>query len=157
MRGFLSWVILTVLGVANLIPNGNFTNGLNGWNRLWSREPGTTQIFLDPTMGYSGHAAVRIEHQGQLDWSFHSKPNLNVQAGDLFEMAGWVKIEGAGQCSLGVVTYDALGKVHDWNYGGCFARAKPNWQYLHARFAIPSDIVAKIQLRFTGTGLPSVR
>ena len=49
------------LAEENLLVNGDFENGLQGWAKPWSRVP-SMKAALDEQVRHGGKAAVRIEH-----------------------------------------------------------------------------------------------
>jgi hypothetical protein len=132
-------------GSANLIANGGFEETEQGqalgWSRLWTREPGRGRVVFDREVSHGGNCAARIEHQGAADWSFNSEKLLDVRSGDLFALQGWVKIQGTGNATLGVVTYDENGKALEWDFGGRTATGPSNWRLLRSRFVIPRNVV----------------
>ncbi len=102
----------------NLIANGDFEKGSEGWLALWTRNPGTGKTAFDTREKHSSTQSMRIEHTGDKDWSLSHAEQLNVVPGDIFALSGWVRLQGKGNASLGVITRDADGKVLDWNHGG---------------------------------------
>ena len=131
---------------ANLVANGGFEKTeqgrASGWTGLWTREPGCGEVTLDKEISHSGNFSARIEHRGEEDWSFSSEKRLDVKPGDLFTLQGWVKIKGAGNTTIGVITYDEKGKAVEWAFGGRTAAGPRDWQLLHSRFVIPRNVVA---------------
>ena len=101
-----------------LLRNGDFEHGTEGWDALWAREAGAAKAVLDTAERHGGAQALRIEHTGQGDWSLKHSLNLKVQPGEIYEFSAWVRLQGAGSATLGVVTRDAAGNTLDWAYGG---------------------------------------
>lgn len=123
---------------------------MTGWHPLWTREANAGKLYLDETVFHQGKWAVRIEHAGQKDWSFTPKIEIPVLKDQIFELDSWVKINGAGSCTLCVITYDANG-VLDWIYAPRTTVQSADWQNLHARFRIPKN-VTQIVPRWIGNG-----
>ena len=135
----------------NLVVNGDFEAGTEGWAALWTRDLGAGQAALDANERHSGLQAIRIEHTGDKDWSLAQTLQLGVKPGEIFELSAWVRLQGNGNATLGVVTRDANGQVLSWDYGGRTARQTKGWLPLRARFIIPAG-VASIQCRLIGYG-----
>ncbi len=143
------------LAAENLITNGGFESGLEGW-RVWSRKTDAITPALDRQSAHRGNAALRLEHRGEEDWSLEPTGRLEVHAGDLIELEGWVKVQGQGTATLCVSTWDAQGKAIAWSYGGRTAAEAPAWQHLTTRVAVPPN-VAQVQPRLIGYGPATIR
>ena len=100
---------------------------------------------------HSGVRAIRIEHRGDRDWSLAQTLRLDVNPGEIFELSAWVRLQGNGNATLGVVTRDANGQVLSWDYGGRTEHKTKTWVPLRTRFIIPNS-VASIQCRLIGYG-----
>lgn len=133
------------------LTNGSFESGLDGWRPFWSRAERAGRVQLDTAVFHSGHASARIEHHGDQDWSFEPDLRLPVRAGDLFEYAGWFKVQGAGSVTLCVSTWDQNDKVIEWSLGERSIREGVDWQHIRTRFVVPAN-VARIQPRIIGFG-----
>ena len=97
-------------------------------------------------------AAARIEHRGGKDWSFEPGLRVPVQAGDLFELEAWLKLEsGGGSATVCVSTHDRSGQALDWAYGGRSVSTTTDWQRLRTRFVVPEGVTV-IQPRLIGYG-----
>jgi hypothetical protein len=120
----------------NLLDNGGFEQGRSGWRDLWSRT-GEGRDTLDEQRKHAGRQAIRIEHSGPKDWSFQRDETLDVKPGQIYEFSGWVRVEGEGTATLGVILRGSEDRVLDWAYGGRTARAADDWQRLVCRFVIP--------------------
>jgi len=151
------WACLVAMpgkaGVASeqLLSNGDFEKGTEGWNVLWARESGVAKAVIDDAERHGGARALRIEHTGQRDWSLAHSLNLAVQPNEIYELTAWVRVQGAGNVTLGVVTRDAAGKTLDWAYGGRSTTETKNWRCLRSRFIIP-PATATICPRLIGNG-----
>jgi Glycosyl hydrolases related to GH101 family, GH129/Carbohydrate binding domain/Family of unknown function (DUF5696) len=151
------WVCLSAAPVQagaaseQLLSNGDFEKGTEGWNALWAREPGAAKAVLDDAERHGGAHALRIEHTGQRDWSLAHSLNPAVQPGEIYELTAWVRVQGAGSATLGVVTRDASGKTLDWAYGGRSMTETKGWRCLRSRFIIP-PATATICPRLIGDG-----
>jgi hypothetical protein len=139
----------------NLVVNGDFKAGTEGWSALWTRDPGAGKAALDAGERHSGLQAIRIEHAGDKDWSLAQTLQLDVKPGEIFELSAWVRLQGNGSATLGVVTRDAGGQVLSWDYGGRTERQTKGWLPLRTRFIIPNS-VASIQCRLIGYGPATV-
>lgn len=139
----------------NLLVNGDFEKGTEGWNALWVRESGMGKSVLDAAERHSGTQALRIEHAGQKDWSLAHLLTLNVQSGEIFELAAWVRIQGTGSATLGVVTRDSAGNPIDWAYGGRSTHETKSWRLLRSRFIVAAG-TATICPRLIGNGPATV-
>ncbi len=135
----------------NLVVNGDFEAGTEGWDALWTRDLGAGEAALDSRERHSGVRAIRIEHRGDRDWSLAQTLRLDVNPGEIFELSAWVRLQGNGNATLGVVTRDANGQVLSWDYGGRTEHKTKTWVPLRTRFIIPNS-VASIQCRLIGYG-----
>lgn len=145
---------ITALGAENLVVNGDFEKDLSGWNRFWSRTPGGSAAVQAQKV-HGGRQAVRIEHTGSADWSFQQTTPLRVKPGDIYELSGWVRVEGQGNVSLCVTLYDAAGKAVDWSYGESTSTATDAWRPLRSRFIVPAGTATMLP-RFIGYGAATV-
>jgi hypothetical protein len=141
--------------VLNLVPNGDFEKGLSDWRGLWTRESNAGQVVLDMQTYHRGTCSARIEHWGKQDWSFDPNAWVDVKSGDLFELEAWVRIQGNGHVTLGVVAYDKRDSVLDWQFAGRTLTGPKGWTSLLCRFFIPQNIV-KIHPRLTGDSISVV-
>ena len=133
----------------NLIANGDFESGLEGWNSFWSRDTGAGTATLDSEAAHSGKSSARISHTGGHDWSFNPKDYHKVQPGGIYELSGWLK--GKGEAALSVVTRKADDSVVAWTHGDSTLSATGDWAPIRARFLIPPDIHSMLP-RVTGHG-----
>lgn len=138
----------------NLLVNGDFQQGLAGWNELWTRTPGGT-LALDRQVRHAGAQAVRIEHTGQRDWSLARQQSLEVKPGQIYELGGWVRVQGQGDTTLCVTLRDAGGEVMDWIFAGDKSAASDGWRLLRSRFVVPPG-ARSIQPRLIGEGPATV-
>jgi len=142
-----------ILLASNLVENGGFDAGWAHWNPLWTRTPNAGTLTLETA---EGETRLRIEHHGSEDWSLSPTLRVPVQMGDRFRFSAWVAVEGDGNVSLSVVTYDDAGKVLDWSYAETTLHHAPTGRQLETRFGIPAG-VASIQPRLIGVGPAVVR
>jgi len=138
----------------NLIPGGDFENTLAAWNEVWSRTP-AARAMLDTEQVHGGRQSVRIEHTGSRDWSFQQAHGLEVKPGEIYELSGWVRLEGEGDATLCVTLRDPQDEVISWTFGGQTTRATDQWRRLRSRFVIPPSAAA-IRPRLTGNGPATV-
>jgi len=151
------FVLPTILyAEENLLVNGGFEQGLEGWAELWTRTPGAGKLRLDTTAPHQGKQAVRIEHRAESDWSFHPHRLCDVEPGDIYRLRAWVRLEGTGQATLSVVLRGEGGRVIEWVYAGDTTAATEDWRQLESRFLIPAGATS-IQPRLTGSGPATVR
>ncbi len=134
----------------NLVGNGEFAQQLTHWSAFWSRS-GEGSVQLVQRIGSPSNQAVQIEYPGQLDWSFSQDRSVTVQAGDIFELSGWVQVTGRGQASLSVILYDQEGQSLSWDFGGRPLRNLPRGERITRRFVIPRR-GARITARLMGSG-----
>ncbi len=120
----------------NLLVNGDFEQGLTGWGKLWTRS-GSGEATLDDQVRRFGRQAVRIRHTGEQDWSFSQEKPIEVAPGQIYELSGWVRLSGQGDCSLSVILRDAKGDVIDWSFGAATTQQSEPWRQLRSRFIIP--------------------
>lgn len=139
----------------NLLANGGFEEGLRGWHKLWTREPGAGRAELDAATRREGKQAVRIEHSGAQDWSFGQEQTLAVSPGQLYELRGWLRLEGKGNAQLCVILRDKKGEAINWAFGGRSTTATDGWRPVRSRFLIPEGAAA-IQPRLIGHGPATV-
>ncbi|MCU0981573.1 MAG: carbohydrate binding domain-containing protein, partial [Pirellulaceae bacterium] len=148
------WLVLTAAAGDELVVNGGFERGRTGWSEFWSRTPGGTAV-LDAERVHGGKQALRVEHTGSQDWSFPQQRKLDVQPDQIYELTGWLWVEGSGDATLSVILYDAQNDAIDWSYGGQTVKAADRWQPVRSRFLIPRG-AATIVPRLMGTGPATV-
>jgi hypothetical protein len=154
--GLLVWCFAShVTSAAEpLVVNGDFENGLEGWQRLWSRD-GEGRVALENQAARGGRNSARIEHAGQQDWSFQQLAALDVRPGQIYELTGWVRLQGSGSATLCVTLRNAEHAVIDWSYGGQTTGASDDWKPLRCRMLIPPD-GRQIIVRLIGSGPATV-
>jgi Glycosyl hydrolases related to GH101 family, GH129/Carbohydrate binding domain len=140
----------------NLLVNGDFEQGLAGWNPFWSRQPSAGSVEIEKTTARQGKNSVRIRHRGTDDWSLAAAEPLRVRPGELYVFSGWVQLAGKGNCEISVILRDAAGQVIDWTYAGRQARATDGWRMLKARFMIPPGATTMLP-RVIGYGPATVQ
>lgn len=139
----------------NLLVGGDFEQGLTGWSKAWSRA-GVCEAKLDRQQKRGGEQALRVEHTGADDWSLGQEKRQSAVPGEIYELAGWMQVQGKGYGQLCVVLYDAQGKAIDWSYGGREVRATDGWQEVRTRFIVPPG-TKEIWPRLIGAGPTTVR
>lgn len=140
---------------ANLVENGGFESGFSGWRPFWSRQAGAGRVVLEQSIVHSGANAARIEHEGTEDWSFEPESRVSVQAGDIFQLEVWAKLQGPGSLSLCASTWDAQGRNVSWSEGERTVNSLEAWTRLTSRFVVPKG-AAQIQPRLIGYGKATV-
>jgi hypothetical protein len=121
------------------------------WHPFWSREQGKGQATVDTAVTHDGRPTIRIEHRGKEDWSLAPKSRIAVEAGDLFELTAWLKIDGDGRAEVSAVTYDKDGKTIDWSFGERSLQGPSDWRQVTTRLFIPAG-VKEIAPRLIGHG-----
>ena len=145
----------TATAADNLIVNGDFEQGLAGWTSLWTRTPGG-QVKIDAAAPHGGRQSARIEHTGAKDWSFAQQKPIDVQPGQIYDLSGWVRVEGSGNATLCVTPRNARDEVTDWSFAGQTAEASPQWRPLRTRFLVPAGTKTMLP-RLIGNGPATVR
>lgn len=152
----LALILLSPIASAQdeLIVNGGFEQGLDGWNEFWSR---ANRGSGSPTNqgAHGGETCLRVEHLGERDWSVQQSQRVEVAPGEIYEMSAAMRLEGDGRTTLGVVLRDAQGKTIDWAFGGRSIGASDDWRVVRTRFVIPHN-GATIIPRVIGTGPATV-
>lgn len=123
-----------------------------GWT-LWTREKGGAEATVTED-ARSGRQAGRIVSSGVKDWAFNNTLSLPVKAGDAFELAAWVKNNGAAapDAHLQVVSYKN-GKVADFSMVSVpLGSAGKEWREFKREFVIPAG-VDRISIRVIGDGV----
>ncbi|MFP4058569.1 MAG: glycoside hydrolase [Candidatus Brocadiia bacterium] len=151
----LAFGVCAAAGGENLVANGGFEAGLEGWHPLWTRAPKAGEAAVDRTVRHGGRQAARIVHTGARDWSFGQERELSVEPGQVYELGGWVRLEGAGRAELCVVLRDAAREVISWTFAGRSTGASPRWRLLRSRFVVP-PAAATLRPRWIGTGEATV-
>ncbi|MBM4032056.1 MAG: hypothetical protein FJ291_09755 [Planctomycetes bacterium] len=155
----VSLALLVCRGLAlageNLLVNGGFEEGLGGWSKLWTRTPNAGSAQLRQEGAHGGKGCAQIEHTGASDWSFAQEKPVAVQPGQLYELRGWVTVEGRGTAELCVVLRDAKGEVLDWVFAGRRSGATAQWRLLRSRFVVPAG-ASSIVPRLIGNGPATV-
>jgi hypothetical protein len=138
----------------NRLVNGDFELGLTGWSELWTRTPGG-KLDLDAQERHGGKQAARIEHTGLQDWSLAQRRSLEVKPGQIYELSGWVRVQGRGDTTLCVTLRDAADNVTDWIFAGQTTGATEGWRLLRSRFVAPPG-AKTMQPRLIGSGPATV-
>ena len=137
-----------------LLTNGDFEQGLTGWNPFWSRSGGG-EVGIDTAEAHQGDQAVHIQYDGNEDWSFPQSKSLAVQPGDIYQLTGWLRIQGEGSASLSVILYDRQGKSLSWDFGGRPHSHGEQWRHVQRRFVVPQE-GATILPRLMGHGAAQI-
>ena len=110
-------LVLAAPAQENLLVNGDFEQGLAGWSDLWTRTPGG-KLSLDRQQRHGGTQALRIEYTGQRDWSLGQQRSLEVKPEQIYELSGWVRVQGRGDTTLCVTLRDTGGNITEWVFAG---------------------------------------
>lgn len=143
-------VRLSAAAASASLANGGFESGLDHW-RTWSRTAGALTATVDRESPHGGHAALRLDHRGDADWSLEPALRLEVQPGDLVELACWVQREGEGTATLCASTWNVRNEVVAWSSGDRTTFPVPGWQHLRTRIVVTSPIT-HVQPRLIGSG-----
>jgi hypothetical protein len=138
----------------NLVKGGDFEQGIAGWHPFWSRDSAGRAV-LDRDAKRGGRQAVRVEHTGKRDWSLAQERWLEVEPGQIYELAGWVRVQGEGSATLSVILRDSKQKVLDWSFAGRTVHETKDWRALRSRFVVPPGTAA-MQARLIGYGPATV-
>ena len=138
----------------NILLNGRFEQGLAGWSDLWTRTPGG-KLTLDGRQPHGGGHAARIEHTGTKDWSLAQQKSLEVKPGQIYELSGWVRLQGEGDATLCVTLRTDTDQVTDWAFAGQTTRAMESWRELRSRFVVPAGTKTML-VRLIGNGPATV-
>ncbi len=138
----------------NLIVGGDFEEPVHGWRDYWSRD-GQGKMLADTSVFQSGKQALRVEHPGGDDWSVQQEVSLPVEPGEIYELAGSLRVEGEGTATLCVILYDRQKKTLSWTFGGQTVGSSGQWQSVKSRFLVPAA-GATITARLIGTGPATV-
>src|SRR5579862_7061139 len=118
------WLVCASLALAhadgNLIANPNFDTVLpsgqpQGWS-FWTRTQGAGSIEFDRPSPQSQIRSIKVNYHNSDDWSLASDAQTPVHPGEIYELSGWAKAEGAQDAVLSVVTRSADGQTIDWSY-----------------------------------------
>ncbi|MCU0961064.1 MAG: carbohydrate binding domain-containing protein [Pirellulaceae bacterium] len=144
------WFICSACDGTELIVNGGYEDGLNGWGKFWARSgQGSADLASAPI--HEGQYAVHIGYAGAEDWSFPQAQPLRVQPGETFELTGYLRAKGDGRTTLSVILYDADQRAMSWSFGGGTVRNTEAWRKVQSRFVIPPG-AATIVPRVMGYG-----
>lgn len=143
---------LPLSGQQNMIDNGSFENGLNGWAQFWSRTAHAGSVSVVSNVFYDGGHSAFIEHHDAQDWSFAVNKRYPVKAGEIYEYSAWVQTEQAEWANLSVITYDENQQVIEWSFAGRnIAMVQDHFVLNTTQFIVPEG-VCYINPRFIGGG-----
>ncbi len=151
---FCSISLSTAAAQENLISNGDFERGLQGWRDFWSRS-GAGQAVLNTSAADSGSQALQVEHPSDKDWSVQQAESLQVEPGEIYELKGKLRVQGEGDATLCVILYDEDNKALSWTFGGRTVNSAKDWQAVRSRFLVPAQ-GATIVARVIGVGPTTV-
>ena len=155
MTFFLSLAALPGFSASLLITNGGFEEGLAGWRPFWTRDARTGSLEFDHQVVHSGTTSARLTHRGAQDWSLETAVRYGVEAGDVFSLEAFVRVQGEGRAVVCVSTWDAKGQVIEWSFGEQSVSASKDWTRARSRFVTPAGVV-QIQPRVIGYGPATV-
>ncbi|NQU10290.1 hypothetical protein HQ590_05845 [bacterium] len=123
--------------------------GVTDWQPLWTRTPTAGVAVVDNEVRHGQNPTMRIVHRGTNDWSLTPNRRVATQAGDIWEIRAWVKIQDRGEAAINAVIRDPDGKVIEWCYGNRSLRGPRDWTLLRSRFVVPGNVTT-IQPRVIG-------
>ncbi len=153
--GCTAWLLMAVAAVASLIPNGGFEDGLAHWSALWTREENAGNATVVQDVVHDGLYALKVEHEGDQDWSIGPQQRIAVAFGDIFDFSAWLKTEGTGSGEICVVLYGPDDQVVDWTFAIRSLRGTHDWTSLETGFVVPRN-VTRILPRLIGWGAATV-
>ncbi|MDZ7721575.1 MAG: glycoside hydrolase [candidate division KSB1 bacterium] len=141
-----------LLPAQNLLTNPGFEGGMNGWNELWTREPGAGQAAIVEKHVYTGTHALHIEHWGEKDWSFEQSKKISANPGEIYDFSARIlAVQLRDWAELSVILYDEQQNVLNWAHGSRYFESGETYSLFSSRFVIPEN-VACIRARFIGAG-----
>ncbi|TWT80047.1 Carbohydrate binding domain protein [Planctomycetes bacterium CA13] len=138
----------------NLILNGSFEVDTTAWRLFWSRS-GTGSASIVDSDVHSGTHALQVHHAAENDWSVDAVEPLSVTPGEIYQLSGWVKVQGSGSVTLAVALRNEHDEVLDWSYGRQASKATESWKYLVSRFVVPRGATTIVP-RMMGVGSAEV-
>ena len=135
---------------ANLLKNGSFEAGTEGW-RTWASQEGSIKIALDDAAHRAGSKSLLIANKGDQDWCLrYYGDKIDVKPGETYDLSVWVKME-SGTADLNVITQDAKNEALEWNFASAPCGESKEWARVTTSVEIPSGCVS-ISPRLTGSG-----
>ena len=74
-----------------------------------------------------------------------------MKPGEIYDLSGWIRVEGNGSVRLSVTLRDSQENVMEWEFSGRSTQKTDGWKKLHSRFVVPPG-AASILPRLTGQG-----
>lgn len=136
---------------ANLLRNAGFEEGMAGWSAFWSRTADSGTATVDSQLARAGASSLKIVHTGAQDWSVAAERSVPARSGEIFRVAGWVRLEKSETLQLGVVARGSQGRVLEWILGPASTSGTHGWRAISRRFVVPEGCET-IQFRITGYG-----
>ena len=110
---------------------------------------------MDTERVHGGKQALRVNTPVRKIGASPSSGSWLSSPEQIYELTGWLWVQGEGNATLGVILSDAQSKALDWSYGGQTVQAADGWQPVRTRFLIPRG-AATILPRLIGTGPATV-
>ncbi|MCL2742840.1 MAG: DUF5696 domain-containing protein [Planctomycetaceae bacterium] len=126
----------------------SMTNG-----KVWARD--AKAIKRSAVQDGDRNNVIKIEHTGKDDWAVSEGNRINVQPGDVIEIAAAMKSDKAGAGSIAVITRRKNGDVVSWAYGNKECPGGDNWINITSKFIVPPEIDT-IEPRIMGYGAGTV-
>jgi hypothetical protein len=144
-----AWEIIDQPLGPNLLPNGAFANGFNGWI---TEEHESAHATFTPTHDFlDGQPSARVSVTQPDDTGWHiqlSCPGFRVAAGQTYTLSFWAKASFATNCDA------AVGQAHEpWGGLGCYREVAltTNWQQFSNTFqASATDANARLSFGSLG-------
>ncbi|MDR2705434.1 MAG: hypothetical protein LBC02_06620 [Planctomycetaceae bacterium] len=148
------FIFLTIILFSGVFPviaqDWTMQNG-----KVWSRQTGALKYSTELAPDRNNKTVSKLEHSGQDDWALGEQNQINVQSGNVFELAADLKIEGTGSAEISVITRNKTGEVVHWDYGIKKIYGNSVWTPLRTKFMVPPD-VESIEPRITGSNTSTV-
>ncbi len=145
-----SLLVFTASAADELIVNGDFERGREGWSDFWSRTPGGTAT-LDAERKHGGRQALRVEHTGSQDWSVSQQRKLGCPNGASLRTVRLAVGRGRRQRNAGSDPVRRPGQGDRLELRRPDGAPADQWQQVRSRFLIPNG-AATILPRVIGTG-----
>ena len=139
----------------NVITNAGFED-LQGTRAVgwlsWARDQSSLEVATNSDVKHNGRSALHIQHSGNRDWSCQTTAPIEVAAGDVFEIGGWIRCaDDSRSLGFSVVVHGDAPKPIDWMFASIRTSGTHDWKHLHRMLIVPEG-GRQLQFRVTGTG-----
>ena len=121
----------------------------------WARDADAISVTMEENVAPDGGSALRVVHNGKLDWSTRIPARIDVKPGEIFIVRYRGKNVGERPVRPSVILYDDRNKAISWIYGGQEELPSDDWRSSETKFIVPFG-VAKIEPRVVGEGKTDV-